>query len=356
MSMQMRFRPTQRAPDELGGVKILYPKAPGKAHKIAWYAILFAVLSPIALLLTGVVGSWLTLTANGRVFLEQDEIRAASAGRISQLNVAAGDLVEGGKTLAVLENSDLDAAAAHNAVERQAAAEARRFASAQQQSAADELRLREQLVRYQRDRRADIARLVSEGAATVAELNAAESAATDAEVALLRTRAAAERAPALSTAEVDHDLLESRQRALTLAAPYQGRVLELLARQGEYVSAGEPLLLLARIDHPRVVAYASPKFASRLRVGMRATIHFPDGTRTLASVAEPPRLTQRMPADLVDQFGLRPMTVVLNLLPEEQLTDSQRVQGLPVSVRFHYDWESSAIGRAVGALLGVLSR
>ncbi len=354
--MQMRFRPTQRAPDELGGVKILYPKARGKAHKIAWYLILFGVLSPILLLLSGVVGSWLTLTANGTVFLEQDEIRAVRAGRISQVNVAAGDLVEGGRTLAVLASPDLDAAAAHNAVERQAAAEARRFASTQQQSAAEELQLRERLVSYQRDRRAVIARLVSEGAATVAELNAAESAATDAEAALLQTRAAAERAPAVSTAEVDHDVLESQQRALTLAAPYNGRVLELLARQGEYVSAGEPLVLLARIDHPRVVAYASPKFGSRLKVGMQATIRFPDGTRTLASVAEPPRLTRRMPADLVDQFGLRPMTVVLNLLPQEQLSDSQRVQGLPVSVRFHYDWESSAIGGAVGALLGELSR
>ena len=120
--MQVHFRPRQRAPDELGGVKIPYVGARGKRHKIAWYLILFAVLSPILLLLSGVVGSWLTLTANGTVILEQQEIRAMRAGRISLLNVAAGDVVKAGETLAALDNLELDAAAARNAVERQAAA------------------------------------------------------------------------------------------------------------------------------------------------------------------------------------------------------------------------------------------
>jgi multidrug resistance efflux pump len=354
--MQMHFRPRPRAPDELGGVKIPYVGARGKRHKIAWYLILFAVLSPILLLVSGVVGAWLTLTANGTVFLEQQEIRAARAGRISLMNVAAGDLVKAGETLATLDNLELDAAAARNAVERQAAGAARRSDSTQQQSAAEELRVRERLVRYQQDRRSTIANLVREGAATVAELTAAESATAEAEVGLLQTRAAAARAPGVNTAEVDHDLLESEQRSMSVTSPYGGRVLDILAKQGEYVSPGEPLIVVARIDNPRVVAYASPKFGSRLKVGMSATIRFPDGTRTLARVAEPPTLTQRMPADLVDQFGLRPMTVVLNLLPRENLSDSQRVQGLPVSVRFHYDWESSGIGGVVGAMLGELSR
>jgi multidrug resistance efflux pump len=356
MSMQMHFRPRQRAPDEVGGVKILYARARSKRHKIAWYLILLAVLSPILLLLTGVVSSWLTLTANGTVFLEQQEIRAARAGRITRLSVAAGNPVTVGGVLAVLDSPDLDAATAHNAAERQTAAQARLSASAQQQTAAEEVRLRERQLRYQQNRRAVIAELLAEGAATVAELNAADAAATDAEAALLHTRAAAERTPVMSTADVDHDLLESQQRSLTLTAPFTGRVLELLASQGEYVSAGEPVLLLARVDQPRVVAYASPKFGGRLKVGMKATIRFPDGTRMLASVTEPPRLTQRMPADMVDQFGLRPMTVVLKLLPEQELSDSHRVHGLPVSVRFHYEWESSALGGLLGALLGDLSR
>jgi pyruvate/2-oxoglutarate dehydrogenase complex dihydrolipoamide acyltransferase (E2) component len=143
---------------------------------------------------------------------------------------------------------------------------------------------------------------------------------------------------------------------MSLAAPYDGRVLELPAREGEYVIPGEPIVVLARADNPRVVAYASPKFAINLKVGMQATIRFPDGTRTRAFIAEPPRTTQRMPADQVDQFGLRPMTVVLNLMPQARLSENQRVQGLPVSVRFHYDWEATGAGGLMSGLLDELSR
>src|SRR2546430_15775509 len=120
--MQVRFRSRERPPDQLDGVKILYNKTKGKGHKIAWYLILFAVLSPILLLLTGVVGSWLTLTANGTVALEQYEVRAPRSGRISQLGVIPGETVAAGKTVVVLDSVQLDAAAARNPAERQSAA------------------------------------------------------------------------------------------------------------------------------------------------------------------------------------------------------------------------------------------
>jgi len=50
------------------------------------------------------------------------------------------------------------------------------------------------------------------------------------------------------------------------------------------------------------------------------------------------------------------MTVVLNLTPADHLSENQKVHGLPVSVRFHYDWESSGLGKVIGSLLGELSR
>ena len=106
--MQLRFRSRQRPPEQLDGVKILYATAKSQRHKIAWYLILFAVLSPILLLLTGVVGSWLTLTANGTVALEQYEIRAPRSGRINRLGVLAGETVAAGKTIAVLDSLELD--------------------------------------------------------------------------------------------------------------------------------------------------------------------------------------------------------------------------------------------------------
>src|SRR3989440_6744569 len=222
--MQVRFRTRERPPDQLDGVKILYNKTKGKGHKIAWYLILFAVLSPILLLLTGVVGSWLTLTANGTVALEQYEVRAPRSGRISQLGVIPGETVAAGKTVVVLDSLELDAAAARNAVERQVAAGARR----QHQAVSEELLLRERVLRYQQTRRDAIAALVQQGAATVAELNAAESLVAEAEAGVLQTRAAAQRA-GIDTAEIDHDLNARQKRSTTPSASHAGRAPELHA-------------------------------------------------------------------------------------------------------------------------------
>src|SRR5437016_10097366 len=205
--MRVRFRSKERPPDQLDGVKILYNKTKGKGHKIAWYLILFAVLSPILLLLTGVVGSWLTLTANGTVALEQYELRAPRSGRINRLGVLPGETVAAGKTIAVLDSLELDAAAARNAIERQAAAGVRR----QQKVASEELLLRERVLRYQGERRDTIAGLVRQGAATVAEQNAAESLTTEAEAGVLQARAAAERA-GVNTAESGHALIAQHGR------------------------------------------------------------------------------------------------------------------------------------------------
>ncbi|TLY79004.1 MAG: HlyD family efflux transporter periplasmic adaptor subunit [Gammaproteobacteria bacterium] len=326
--MQVRFRPAQRSPEELDGIKIPYAAGKGKAHKLAWYLILLAVLSPILYLSTGLAGAWLSLTANGTVFLEQQEVRAAQAGTVTRLDVKVGDALQTGQTVLVLDNFELTAAAARNAVERHAPAAAHLNAAAQ--AAMEEVRLRERSLQYHQERRATIQTLVGDGLAV-------NTLGTD-------------------TADIERSVLESRRRSMTHHAPFSGRVLEVLVSPGQYVSAGEPLVVVARLDNPHVVAYTPPKFGTLLQVGTRATIRFPDGTQTLAVIAEQPKLTQRMPSDLVDQFGLRPMTVVLTLLPQEKWPEHQRVQGLPVSVRFHYDWESSGLGRSIGALLGRLSR
>jgi len=353
--MQVRFRPAQRSPEELDGIKIPYAAGKGKAHKLAWYLILLAVLSPIIYLSTGLAGAWLSLTANGTVFLEQQEVRAAQAGTVTRLDIKVGDSLQAGQTLLELDNFELTAAAARNALERHAPAAAQRDAAAGRQAAAGEVRLRERTLQYQQERRATIQALLSDGAATVAELNAAEYALTEAEASLLHARQAlAVNTLGIGAADVERSVLESRRRSMTHHAPFSGRVLEVLVNPGQYVSLGEPLVVVARLDNPHVVAYTPPKFGTRLQVGTRATIRFPDGTQTLAVIAEQPKLTQRMPSDLVDQFGLRPMTVVLTLLPQEKWPEHQRVQGLPVSVRFHYDWESSRSGQIIGALLGRL--
>ena len=354
--MIVNFRPRPRAPDELGGVKIPYPTAVRRTgRRIGWYLILLVVLSPILYLGAGMLGSWLNLDANGRVALSQRDIRATASGIVEQLGVRPGEIVATGKALVRIDNFGLDAMAARNAIDRRASREARRHLAAQRLAWSAELRARRRAVRYLRHRRAILAHLVRRGAATAAELDAATVAMSDAEAADARVQAAlAAGALSADTAVVDRELIARRLARLTRRSPFAGRVLKVLVSPGEYVTAGEPLLVVARLEHPRIVAYVAPRDASRLTVGTVATVRFPDGTRMRALVSTAPEISERMPSTMVDQFGLRPVTVVLDLLPSAQWPRNGLIQDLPVSVRFHYRWESSPPGRLIGRILGSL--
>lgn len=354
--MQIRFR-RARAPDEIKGVKIPYDKRQRGAHRLAWYLILAVVLSPILYLAARALAASYSYTANGTVALDEMEIRAGELAVVRELKVNPGDRITAGQLLAVLDSAELDAALARNGAQLESGKAADRDGRTARAAIGQELDVRERSVWYRRDRRAGIERLVHQGAATLAELDAATADLAVTETALLQVRRElAAQNSAADSAPAERAVLEARRRALTIHAPFDGRTLEVPVKPGQYVSAGEPMIIVAQLDRPRVIAFVPPKFGTNLEVGTPATVHFPDGMRLHARVAAAPRLTQRMPADLVDQFGLRPMTVVLQLLPQDRWPDADRVQGLPVVVRFEAEWEHGEIGAGIGRALGWFAR
>lgn len=354
--MQFSFRRT-RTPDTIDGVKIPYDKTRRGAHRLAWYLVLCVVLSPILYLGARAIAASLGRTANGSVDLGQLEVRAGEFGAVHALNVNPGDRISTGEVLAVLDSADLAAAIARNAAQLADIQAATRGAQAQRSIADQELAVLEHGVQYQRERHAAIENLFNRGAATRAELDQATADLAAAELTRLRTRRELQgQVQAPGSAQAERQILELRRGALTIHAPFDGRALAVLVKPGQFVAAGETMMVIARLDQPRVIAYVSPKFATHLEVGTAAAVYFPDGTRLQAAVAAAPKLTARMPPDLVDQFGLRPMTVMLELLPQQRWPDAQRVQGMPVVVRFESPWENHAIGAWLGRTLGWFAR
>jgi multidrug resistance efflux pump len=328
--MKIRFARTARSsPETIGGLNVPYAPAKRAAPQWRWYAILACVASPALLLVLGMIGSSMVRGAQGSIAVDQLEVRSQAAGRVTAVNVTPGDRVSAAALL-VTTAPELQ----HGRV-RELPAPSRQLRPSDIAAAA----LRRRTLELARERRDGIAMLVERGAATQPELREAEIAHTQALEAWLEfSRASVGVRPASATLDAD----TAGHASVGNAAPFAAQVLDVFVTPGEIVRAGDPLVLLGRDTEPKVVAYVPPQFATNLSVAMPATIMFPDGTRATARVAQPARVTRRMPADMVDDFGQRPMMVVLTLTAADAWPQQQKIHGMPVRIRFHYGWESTA--------------
>jgi len=347
--MKIRFaREARNSPDAIAGLKVPYAAAKRSTPQWRWYLILAVVAMPAVIMVFGMVGGFLTRSAQGTVALEQMEVRALADGVIADVNVEPGVVVKLGHELVTTRPPEAAgiSAARVTSGERDAAAG----------SGATLLALKARTLRLAQERRDSVASLVADGAATRAELREAEIALNQAAEAFVGAQRAGP--PRRGAAAISATYLRERSGGgpVTVnAAPFAGQVLDVFVTPGEVIRAGDPLVLLGRNQDPKVIAYVSPTFATRVAPGTAATILFADGTRAVASVSQRARVTRRMPADLVDNFGMRPMMVVLKLATSDAWPASQTIHGMPVGIRFHYDWEKSAVGRWMSPALDLLA-
>lgn len=289
----------------------------------------------VVMLLAGIgVGGYLyahrtadTLTLTGIVTTNDVVVSSQLAGRIGRLLVKEGDRVRQGQLAAVLEPDELRQESAfytHSA----------RGAMSQVEESAAALRLQERQTADQiRQAEATLEAIVSQRAAAAAEFENARLAAerlqkmadqgvvpveqfdqartardaARARLASLARQVDAQRsvvAVARASAEqvlVRRSELESARRqqeaadaqraradirlAYTeLRAPIDGVVNVLVARTGEFVEAGQPILVLIDPDELWVRADVEETYIDRVRIGDRLTVRLPSGAERQGTV------------------------------------------------------------------------
>jgi multidrug efflux pump subunit AcrA (membrane-fusion protein) len=142
------------------------------------------------------------------------------------------------------------------------------------------------------------------------DVRQAEAAVDAARIALAQARAAYEQAAAGSEAdqyavalaeqnvEISRIALEVRRQqyqSTQLIAPFRGRVMQVYAQAGEWMSLGRPLILLADLDDMRVRLEVPADQVSKLALGQRATVR-------------------------LDAFPLEPVPGVVDVLPVDLST------------------------------------
>jgi HlyD family secretion protein len=228
------------------------------------------------------------ITAQGTIEVDETDIIPTVRGRIIRIEVAEGDQVRAGDTLATLESSTLpDDLAERRARVGRAEAELRdlELGSRPEEIARAEAVLRSAVAEDLRAAR-DLDRMEELGAAGAVSQQDVDLARAEAAEARGRKDAAEQSLQLLRAGATRDELAAARSKLaeakaylaqgeatdgeLTLVAPVDGVVMPHYFRVGEVVEAGEPVVTTADASHPWVRVYVNQRDVPALRIGASA--------------------------------------------------------------------------------------
>ena len=206
--------------------------------------------------------------------------QSVSGSVIATLNVAEGDDVEAGELLAVTDIEPLYLASLDKA--RTELELARRAAQAAN-SRADEACVLADVAEREAERRAS---LLERNLSSEEETEQAQGDATARRASCTAARASARVAEStIDVAQAEVALHEAELQRAYIRAPFPGRILEIIAHQGEFVGL-EGLLKMGRVDQMYAVAEVYETDIRRVKVGQRARVTSDALDRPLSGTVE----------------------------------------------------------------------
>ncbi|GGG47369.1 HlyD family secretion protein [Chelatococcus composti] len=204
--------------------------------------------------------------ANGRIEAEQVDIAAKYPGRLVEVLVEEGSMVEAGQVVARMDDSE------YRAQLRGAEAQVQRAIKAKAEAEA-------LIAQRESDRtlaRAELARaeeLFAKGHFSQERLDQRRSQMKAADAALRAAQAARDQAiAAIEAAQADVARLETVLSDTVLKAPRRGRVQYKLVRSGEVVAAGQRIVTLLDLTDVYMTIFLPARDAGRVILGDEARI------------------------------------------------------------------------------------
>jgi len=279
---------------------------------VGWLAATSLAVVIILVIVWGVFGTISTKVRGTGLLLRGGAILAVTAdtmGRVSELKVESGDVVEAGQVIATLRQDDLE-----TRIENQRALLS--DLERQNESLSTET-FEAALMEKARSQR----ELVAKGLITRSALLATES-----EIQALRRQQAA-RLTEIDQLRRTIEELEARLASSTqVTTPYSGRVLELMTDVGELISPGSRIFTLEELAEPiDTVIYVNAGEGKKIRPGMDCQIS-PSTVRPeeygfmLGTVAE------------VSDFPMTPEGLS-RVLRNDTLVAQMTTQGAPIEVK-----------------------
>lgn len=206
------------------------------------------------------------VSSNGRIEADRINIATKLAGRIEEISVDEGDMVDTGQIVARMETTELEARI------RQAEAEIRGTEKAKQEATASIMRAKSEL-QFTEAEFTRVQKLHAKGYATAEKLDQRHYELQAAEASYRAAIAGAEQSSeVITSAREKLKQLKSVLDDTLLKAPQRGRVQYRLAEPGEVLGAGGRVLTLLDISDVYMTIFLPASDAGKLIIGSDARI------------------------------------------------------------------------------------
>lgn len=203
---------------------------------------------------------------NGRIEVTRVDVATKLAGRVAEMRVKEGDMVEKGRVVAVLDTADL---LAQRAVARAGVARATQgIAKAEAEVASAQAHLALAEIQFQRS-----AELLDRAVSSQAQKDQAKAQRDIAAAGVLAAEAAvADAGAARDAALAQVDLIQVNIDDMSLRAPTNGRVEYRLIEPGAVVGAGTRVATLLDLGDVTMTVFLPTRLVGRVEVGAEARI------------------------------------------------------------------------------------
>lgn len=329
--MKINFDAPPRSAEVNNGIHVNYDSVKRNVPQWRWFLVLALVMLLPAYFVWKIGQAAMGQNTPGAVVLESVLVRAPASGVVEEL-IAEGASVTQGQSIAKLRQASSSTEETQSVSDTVLSAGdpyERERKSALQANIENE---QEKLALAQR-RVSQMQALFRAGAATRQEVDAAR-------MQLLQIRSD------LQTAMRDLNLQASaatRQQSsgrsvvstAEVAAPIASQVSKVLALKGQWVGAGDELLIMDSEKASWIQAYLAPEDLKYAQVGQRAKLSFKSGEKLDAVVQQVSTEAQRMPLTSAQGYlDTRGAVLVVKLVPMQELPAGLRVNKLPLEVRF----------------------
>lgn len=327
--MKIRFDTPPSSPQVTNDLAVRYAAAKRNIPRLRWFLLVLLVFALPTYYGLRFASELLWVNAPGFIMMEQVGVKAGTTGRVLSF-LPAGSVVQVGSPIITLAPPDkpivAPALAPRNGVN-----------SRQIHSVRAALRLSEQELALRQHKVDVMGRLVSQGAATAADLASAQEQWLGSSAQLIRLRADLE-----TQLEPRHpEQAEAAPAALSspppaAPAPFAGQIIQQYAHHSEWVDRDTDIAVIRSQRKSWIRAYLNPAEMRYARLGMRAILVFEDGGRIPATVTRIGREAQKLPPDRVSPLEARNQSIVVDLQSLADLPDRYDIYYLPLNVRFEF--------------------